>query len=142
MDTDKDRLVSLSEFMAATKREEFLDKDEWETLDQNPLYTEEELKVYEEQLAKEESDISRRSAELQKQREELERKQEELNAQRMGLQQAVEEMEKLKAQNANLEVKQAGTPISGGQPAPVVPGNSQPIPPAHQQQDVPVPGHS
>lgn len=30
MDTNKDRLVSLSEFMAATKREEFQDKDEWE----------------------------------------------------------------------------------------------------------------
>lgn len=30
MDTDKDRLVSYSEFMAATKREEFLEKEEWE----------------------------------------------------------------------------------------------------------------
>ena len=30
VDTNKDRLVSLSEFMAATKKEEFLEKDEWE----------------------------------------------------------------------------------------------------------------
>lgn len=30
VDTDKDRLVSLNEFMAATKKEEFVEKDEWE----------------------------------------------------------------------------------------------------------------
>lgn len=30
VDTNKDRLVSLSEFVAATKKEEFLEKDEWE----------------------------------------------------------------------------------------------------------------
>lgn len=30
VDTNKDRLVSLSEFMAATKKEEFFEKDEWE----------------------------------------------------------------------------------------------------------------
>lgn len=30
VDTDKDRLVSLSEFIAATQKEEFLEKDEWE----------------------------------------------------------------------------------------------------------------
>ena len=58
-----------------------------QTLDQNPLYTEEELKEYEQHLLNEENDIKQKSVELQKQREELERKQEELNAQRMGLQQ-------------------------------------------------------
>lgn len=30
VDTNKDRLVSLSEFIAATKKEEFLEKNEWE----------------------------------------------------------------------------------------------------------------
>lgn len=30
VDTNKDRLVSLSEFMAATQKDEFLEKDEWE----------------------------------------------------------------------------------------------------------------
>lgn len=30
VDTNKDRLVSMGEFMAATKKEEFLEKDEWE----------------------------------------------------------------------------------------------------------------
>ncbi|XP_018541204.1 nucleobindin-2 [Lates calcarifer] len=136
VDTNKDRLVSLSEFMAATKKEEFSEKDEWETLDQNPLYTEEELREFEQHLANEENDINKRSLELQKQREELEKKQEELNAQRLGLQQAVEEMERLKAHSTKTDIKREG------EPAPVVPGNNQPLPPGHQQQDVPVPGHS
>lgn len=30
VDTNKDRLVSLSEFMAATHKDEFLEKEEWE----------------------------------------------------------------------------------------------------------------
>ncbi|XP_023256069.1 nucleobindin-2-like [Seriola lalandi dorsalis] len=136
VDTNKDRLVSMSEFMAATKKEEFFEKDEWETLDQNSFYTEEELKEYEQHLANEETDINKKSVELQKQREELEKKQEELNAQRMGLQQAVEEMERLKAQSTKAEVKREG------EPAAVIPGNNQPLPPGHQQQDLPVPGHS
>uniref|UniRef100_A0A4W6FX44 Nucleobindin 2 n=1 Tax=Lates calcarifer TaxID=8187 RepID=A0A4W6FX44_LATCA len=109
VDTNKDRLVSLSEFMAATKKEEFSEKDEWETLDQNPLYTEEELREFEQHLANEENDINKRSLELQKQREELEKKQEELNAQRLGLQQAVEEMERLKAHSTKTDIKRGLT---------------------------------
>ncbi|KAF6721572.1 Nucleobindin-2 [Oryzias melastigma] len=140
VDTNKDRLVSFSEFMAATKKEDFYEKDEWETLDQNPMYTEEELREYEQHLANEESDISKKSVELQKQREELERQQEELNAQKLGLKQAMEEMEKIKSQKA--EIKQPGSVVTEGQATPVIPGNSQPLPPGHQQQDVPVPGHS
>lgn len=58
-----------------------------QTLDQNPLYTEEELREYEHYLANEKNDINKKSAELQKQREELERQQEELNAQRLEIQQ-------------------------------------------------------
>lgn len=58
-----------------------------QTLDHNPLYTEEELREYEHQLANEANDINKKTDELQKQREELERQQEELNAQKMGLQQ-------------------------------------------------------
>ncbi|XP_019934773.2 nucleobindin-2 isoform X1 [Paralichthys olivaceus] len=136
VDTDNDRLVSLSEFMVATKKDDFHEKEEWETLDQNPLYTEEELREYEQQLTNEKNDINKRSVVLQKQREDLERKQEELNAQKVGLQQAVEEMDRIKAQRTNTEVKREG------EAAPVVPGNNQPLPPVHQQQDVPVSGHS
>ncbi|XP_041852678.1 nucleobindin-2-like isoform X2 [Melanotaenia boesemani] len=142
VDSNKDRLVSLSEFMAATKKEEFYEKDEWETLDHNPFYTEDELREYEQQLANEENDINKKSVELQKQREELEKKQEELNAQKMGLKQAMEEMERVKAQNLKAETKHPGSPVAESGPAPVVPANSQPLPPGHQQQDVPVPGHS
>ncbi|XP_067349328.1 nucleobindin-2-like isoform X2 [Channa argus] len=142
VDTNKDRLVSMSEFLVATKKQDFHDKDGWETLDQNSLYTEEELREYEKQLAKEEIDVSKRSDELKKKREELERQQEELNAQKFEIQQAVEKIEKLKAQNSKSEVKQTGSPLSQGEPAQVVPGNSQPLPLSHQQQDVPVPGHS
>lgn len=58
-----------------------------QTLDQNPLYTEEELREYEQQLANEESDLNRKSAELQKQREGLQQKEEELKAQKLELQQ-------------------------------------------------------
>ncbi|XP_061578388.1 nucleobindin-2-like isoform X3 [Cololabis saira] len=136
VDTNKDRLVSLSEFLAATKKEEFNEKDEWETLDQNPVYTEEEMRQYEQQLAGEESSIREKSAELQKQRDELDRKQQELNAQRLGLQQ----MEKVKAQNA--AGNQPGPPAAPGEPAPVVPGHSQPMPAGLQQPDVPVPRRS
>ncbi|TKS73943.1 Nucleobindin-2 DNA-binding protein NEFA [Collichthys lucidus] len=142
VDTNKDRLVSMSEFIAATKKQEFLEKDEWETLDQNPFYTEEELREYEQQLVHEENDINKKSAELQKQREELQRKEEELNAQKFGLQQAVAEIERLKAQSSIAEVKESGVPTTKSESQPVVPGNNQPLPPAHQQQDVPVPGHS
>ncbi|KAK9516302.1 hypothetical protein VZT92_024242 [Zoarces viviparus] len=137
VDTNKDRLVSLSEFLAATQKEEFLEKDEWETLDQKPLYTEEELREYENHLDNEENDIHKKTEELQKQREELERKQEELNAQKIGLQQAVEEVQRIKS-----AVKEPNAAGAAGQPAPVVPGNSQPLPAGHQQKDVPVPGHS
>ncbi|XP_069019569.1 nucleobindin-2-like [Embiotoca jacksoni] len=137
VDTNKDRLVSLSEFIAATKKEEFYEKDEWETLDQKPIYSEEELREYQQQLANEENDINKKSDELQKQREELERKQEELSAQKLGLKQAMEEMEKIKAQNSKAGAKQPGALVAEGEA--VVPGNSQPLPPGHQQQDVPVP---
>uniref|UniRef100_A0A3P9I734 Nucleobindin 2 n=1 Tax=Oryzias latipes TaxID=8090 RepID=A0A3P9I734_ORYLA len=105
VDTNKDRLVSFSEFMAATKKEDFDEKDEWETLDQNPIYTEEELRDYEQHLANEESDISKKSVELQKQREELERQQEELNNQKLGLKQAMEEVERIKSQKAEIKRK-------------------------------------
>lgn len=116
VDTNRDRLVSLNEFIAATKKDKFLEKDEWEvglpsqnddvtsvvndqlqikhefvpdaqTLEQNPVYTEEELQQFEQQLAAEHSDLNRKSEELHRQREELWRKEEELNAQRLQLQQ-------------------------------------------------------
>uniref|UniRef100_A0A671Q928 Nucleobindin-2-like n=1 Tax=Sinocyclocheilus anshuiensis TaxID=1608454 RepID=A0A671Q928_9TELE len=83
VDTNRDRLVSLDEFIMATNRKEFLEPDGWETLEQNPIYTEEELREFEEHLAREEQDLNLRTNDLMKQREELERQQEQLNAQKM-----------------------------------------------------------
>ncbi|KAK1798785.1 hypothetical protein P4O66_006668 [Electrophorus voltai] len=100
VDANKDRLVSLDEFLIATKKKEFLEPDSWETLEQNQAYTEEEMREFEEHLAKQEEDLSEKATELQKQREELEKQQEQLNAQKVELQQAVEHMERLKIQNA------------------------------------------
>ncbi|XP_068170060.1 nucleobindin-2-like [Antennarius striatus] len=142
VDTDKDRLVSLNEFMEATDKQEFKEKEEWETVDENPIYTEEELSMYEWHLAKEENKLDMKTAELQKQKEELQKKEEELNAQKKGLKQLAEEVEKLRGQSENAQVKQPAAAVVTSESAPVVPGSSQPLTPGHQQQDVPVPGQS
>ncbi|KAF7664626.1 hypothetical protein LDENG_00171400, partial [Lucifuga dentata] len=98
VDSNKDRLVSLDEFLVATKKKEFLEPDSWETLEQNQAYTDEEMREFEEHLNQQEKDLNEKAVDLQKQREELERQQEQLNAQKMELQQAVEHMERLKSQ--------------------------------------------
>lgn len=98
VDTNRDRLVSLDEFLVATKKKEFLEPDSWETLEQNQAYTDDEMKEFEEHLAQQEKDLNQKSVDLQKQRDELERQQEQLNAQKQELQQAVEHMERLKSQ--------------------------------------------
>ncbi|XP_061898786.1 nucleobindin-2-like [Entelurus aequoreus] len=130
VDTNKDRLVSLSEFLAATNKEEFHQKEEWETLEQNSMFTEEELTAYEQQLANEEKMIIDKAADLQKQREELQKKQEELNAQKHDLQQAVDDLQRRKVQGLKSE-DTAESVVAGGGPALTI-----------QQQDPPVPGQS
>ncbi|XP_061678340.1 nucleobindin-2-like isoform X2 [Syngnathoides biaculeatus] len=117
VDTNRDRLVSFGEFMAATKKEEFQQKEGWETLEQqNSLFTEEELAAYEQQLAKEGKVIVEQGLELQKQREELQKKQEELNAQKHGLQQAMDELERRKSQS-QAAIKDSGATGAGGETA-------------------------
>ncbi|XP_037102839.1 nucleobindin-2-like [Syngnathus acus] len=98
VDSNKDRLVSLDEFMTATNKKEFLEPDSWETLEQNQAYTDEEMRDFEEHLARQEQELHQKSVDLQKQRDELERQQEQLNAQKVELQQAVDHMERLKAE--------------------------------------------
>ncbi|XP_056138613.1 nucleobindin-2-like isoform X2 [Lampris incognitus] len=142
VDTDKDRLVSLQEFLEATNKKEFTETDSWETLEQNQLYTEEELREFEAQLTNEENNLKQRTEELQRQKEDLERQQEQLNAQKTELQQAAEHLDKLKAQKVqtSVEVKEPGASLASphaGQLQPVQPGKSQPLPPGHNQQDVP-----
>uniref|UniRef100_A0AAX7TR55 EF-hand domain-containing protein n=1 Tax=Astatotilapia calliptera TaxID=8154 RepID=A0AAX7TR55_ASTCA len=101
VDSNKDRLVSLDEFLVATKKKEFLEPDSWETLEQNQAYTDDEMREFEEHLAQQEQDLNQKAFDLQKQRDELERQQEQLNAQKMELQQAVEHMERLKSQKVD-----------------------------------------
>ncbi|XP_012689032.2 nucleobindin-2 [Clupea harengus] len=138
VDTNKDRLVSLQEFVAATKKKEFLDTDPWETLEQNQAYTDQEMREFEEHLAREENDLNQKTVDLQKQRQELERQQETLNAQKVELQQAMEHMDQLKQQKTEPEVKGNVAPVSLGEGAmPVLPGDSQSFSPGHQQ-DSPV----
>uniref|UniRef100_A0A3B3T279 Nucleobindin 2 n=1 Tax=Paramormyrops kingsleyae TaxID=1676925 RepID=A0A3B3T279_9TELE len=61
-----------------------------ETLEQNQPYTEDEMREFEERLAREENDLNRKAAELQMQRNELERQQVQLNARKVELQQVNE----------------------------------------------------
>lgn len=134
VDTNRDRLVSLEEFMIATNKKEFLEPDGWETLEQNPAYTEDELREFEEHLAREEQELNQKTHDLHIQREELERQQEQLNSQKMELQQAVEHMERLKAQKTEPPV-QAKVPSA----VELLPVDSQLIPQGHQQD---LPAHS
>ncbi|RXN01929.1 Nucleobindin-2 [Acipenser ruthenus] len=86
VDVNKDRLVSLEEFLVSTGKREFLEPDSWETLEQAPAFTEEEMKEFEQHLAEQEHDLKNKADNLNKQREELERQQEQLNAQKLELQ--------------------------------------------------------
>ncbi|CAG5856599.1 unnamed protein product [Menidia menidia] len=140
VDTNKDRLVSLDEFLVATKKKEFLEPDSWETLEQNQAYTDEEMREFEEHLAQQEQDLNERAVDLQKQRDELERQQEQLNAQKVELQQAVEHMEKMKTQKVDAppEVQVEGNAIPEVHAADDQPGlDHQPPAQAQTHQDSP-----
>ncbi|CAB1339280.1 unnamed protein product [Coregonus sp. 'balchen'] len=136
VDTNKDRLVSLEEFLIATKKKEFLEPDSWETLEQNQAYTDEEMREFEEHLAQQEEDLNQKASELQKQRDELERQQEQLNTQKVELQQAVEHMERLKTQKVEPppEVHVEGNAIPEPQ------GENHPLSPGHQDMSQNHPG--
>ncbi|XP_053138805.1 nucleobindin-2 isoform X2 [Hemicordylus capensis] len=98
VDINKDRLVTLDEFMKATEKREFLEPDSWETLDQQQIFTEEELKEYESHISQQEDELRKKGEELQKQKEELDRQNDHLQAQRQELQQAVQHLEQKKLQ--------------------------------------------
>ncbi|CAL1603816.1 unnamed protein product [Knipowitschia caucasica] len=137
VDTNKDRLVSLEEFLIATKKKEFLEPDSWETLEQNQAYTDEEMREFEDHLAQQEKDLNQKAVDLQKQRQELEKQQEQLNAQKQELQQAVEHMERLKSQKIEppQEVHIEGNAIPIAEhPAPEGHPENQIVPEAAQPQ--------
>ncbi|XP_032370795.1 nucleobindin-2a isoform X2 [Etheostoma spectabile] len=120
VDSNKDRLVSLDEFLVATKKKEFLEPDSWETLEQNQAYTDEEMREFEEHLVQQEQDLNQKADDIRKQRDELERQQEQLNAQKIELQQAVEQMERLKTQKVEpppeVHVQENAIPEQEAQP--------------------------
>ncbi|KAK6294414.1 hypothetical protein J4Q44_G00352440 [Coregonus suidteri] len=143
VDTNKDRLVSLEEFLIATKKKEFLEPDSWETLEQNQAYTDEEMREFEEHLAQQEEDLNQKASELQKQRDELERQQEQLNTQKVELQQAVEHMERLKTQKVEpppeVHVEGNAIPEPQGENHPLSPGPPRyvPKPPGYEARQPP-----
>ncbi|XP_060705686.1 nucleobindin-2-like isoform X1 [Hemiscyllium ocellatum] len=98
VDTNKDRLVSLEEFLRSTEKKEFLQPEEWETLDETQIYTEEELRQYEKELSQQETELNLKVEQLRKEQEDLQRRQDELDAQKKEYQQALLQMEQKKSQ--------------------------------------------
>ncbi|KAF6105190.1 hypothetical protein HJG60_014109 [Phyllostomus discolor] len=96
VDSNKDRLVTLEEFLKATEKKEFLEPDSWETLDQQQFLTEEELKEYANLISLQENELKKKADELQKQREELQRQHDQLEAQKLEYHQVVQQMEHTK----------------------------------------------
>ncbi|KAK2833044.1 hypothetical protein Q5P01_016933 [Channa striata] len=92
VDTNKDRLVSLEEFLKSTEKKEFSNPKEWETLDTKPVYSEEELRRFEAELKDKEEELKRRAETLRQEQELLKERGKALEAQRREYQQAVMEM--------------------------------------------------
>ncbi|XP_060758232.1 nucleobindin-1 [Neoarius graeffei] len=101
VDLNHDRLVSLDEFLKSTEKKEFNSPKEWETLDDKPVYTEEELQRFEAELLDKQVELSRRAETLRQEQELLNERGKALEAQKREYQQAVMEMaQRQKAQQA------------------------------------------
>ncbi|XP_026063308.1 nucleobindin-1-like [Carassius auratus] len=93
VDLNRDRLVSLEEFLKSTEKKEFNNQNEWETLDDTkPVYTEEELQRFEAELQDKEMELGRRAEKLRQEQELLQERSKALEAQKREYQQAVKEM--------------------------------------------------
>ncbi|KAE8606012.1 hypothetical protein XENTR_v10010567 [Xenopus tropicalis] len=132
VDLNRDRLIDLQEFIRATEKREFLEPDGWETVADQPIYTEEELQEFEKQILQQEEELKRKADELYRQREDLQKQHEYIQAQKQELQQVVQQMEQKK-----LEQQQPVPPAvpdanfqQGGDQA-VHLGSQQPLPPGH-----------
>ncbi|XP_016088125.1 nucleobindin-1-like [Sinocyclocheilus grahami] len=102
VDLNRDRLVSLEEFLKSMEKKEFNNPKEWETLDDTkPVYTEEELQRFEAELRDREVELGRRAEKLRQEQELLKERSKALEAQKREYQQAVMEMsQKQKEQQA------------------------------------------
>ncbi|XP_054132103.1 nucleobindin-2 isoform X1 [Melozone crissalis] len=141
VDINKDRLVTLDEFLRATEKKEFLEPDSWETLDQQQLFTEDELKEFENHISQQEDELRKKAEELQKQKEELQRQHDQLQAQKQELQQVVKQMEQKKLQQGippagpGGELKiQPPAEHKAADAAQHPAGGDQPLPPGHVQE--------
>lgn len=141
VDINKDRLVTLEEFLRATQKKEFLEPDSWETLDQQQLFTEDELKEFENHISQQEDELKKKAEELQKQKEELQRQHDQLQAQKQELQQVVKQMEQKKLQQGNAPAGPGGElkiqppeEHKAGDAAQQPAGGDQPLPPGHVQE--------
>ncbi|XP_062841025.1 nucleobindin-1 [Trichomycterus rosablanca] len=109
VDLNRDRLVSLDEFLQSTEKKEFNNPKEWETLDEKPVYTEEELQRFEVELRDKEVELSRRVETLRQEQELLKERGKALEAQKREYQQAVMEMsQRQKAQQTALAQPPSG----------------------------------
>uniref|UniRef100_A0A8C9YA42 Nucleobindin 1 n=1 Tax=Sander lucioperca TaxID=283035 RepID=A0A8C9YA42_SANLU len=106
VDANKDRLVSLEEFLKSTEKKEFSNPKEWETLETRPVYTEEELQRFEVELRDKEEELKRKAENLRQQQDLLKERGKALEAQRREYQQAVLEMSQ----------RQKEQQAAGGQP--------------------------
>ncbi|CAH2325440.1 nucleobindin-2 isoform X1 [Pelobates cultripes] len=137
IDIDKDRLINLAEFMRATEKREFLEPDGWETVDQQQLYTEDELQEFEKQIAEQERELQKRAENLYRQREDLQKQHDLIQAQKQELHQVVQQMEQKKMQqsippsvpDASLNFQPAGE--QGAHLVSQQIGNAQPLSPGH-----------
>ncbi|KYO37155.1 nucleobindin-1 [Alligator mississippiensis] len=132
VDMNKDRLVTLEEFLKSTEKKEFNEAGGWETVDETQVYSEAELKRFEAELAAQEAELSRRAEQLRRQHQDLAERQVQLDAQKKEYQHAVLQMEQRKNQ-------QAEAPVPAGAGGEL---KFQPQPPHVAQADPPVPAQS
>lgn len=108
VDLNRDRLVTLDEFLKSTQKKEFNEADGWETVDEMEIYSEEELQRFEAKLAAEEAKLGQQAEHLRQQHQELQQRQEELDAQKKDLQQVMLRMEQKKSQKQSEQAANAG----------------------------------
>uniref|UniRef100_A0A8C5DPJ6 Nucleobindin-1 n=1 Tax=Gouania willdenowi TaxID=441366 RepID=A0A8C5DPJ6_GOUWI len=89
VDANGDRLVSLDEFLKSTETKNFNSPKEWETLDAQPAYTEDELQRFEAELRDKEEELKRRAETLRQEQELLKERGKALEAQRKEYQQVI-----------------------------------------------------
>ncbi|XP_042329382.1 nucleobindin-1 isoform X1 [Sceloporus undulatus] len=108
VDLNKDRLVTLDEFLKSTQKKEFNEVDGWKTVDETQIYSEAELQRFEAELVAQEAELGRRAEHLRQQHQELQQRQVELDAQKKEYQQVVLQMEQRKSQQQPGQALQAG----------------------------------